>query len=81
MAPSATVQVASHEGANGHSKKATSNGLKKSGALDSKFPYLENTPAIGREYGSTNIVDDLLNAPDADDLLRDLAITSKHLVP
>ncbi|KAF2847459.1 taurine dioxygenase family protein [Plenodomus tracheiphilus IPT5] len=48
---------------------------KKSGALDTKFKYEEATPVIGREYPSVNIVDDLLNAEDADALLRDLAIT------
>ncbi|RAL07908.1 TauD/TfdA dioxygenase family protein [Aspergillus homomorphus CBS 101889] len=48
--------------------------LKKSGALD-KFEYEETTPVIGREYPTVNIVDDLLNAPNADELVRDLAIT------
>ena len=51
--------------------------LKKSGALD-KFSFEETTPAIGREYPTTNIVDDLLNAENADELVRDLAITSKN---
>lgn len=46
------------------------------GALE-KFSYEETTPTIGREYPSLNIVDDLLNASNADDLIRDLAITSK----
>ncbi|KAI1651347.1 taurine catabolism dioxygenase [Daldinia loculata] len=44
------------------------------GALE-KFSYEETTPTIGREYPSLNIVDDLLNASNADDLIRDLAIT------
>lgn len=48
----------------------------KSGALDGKFKFEETTPVIGREYPSVNIVDDLLNAPNADELIRDLAITS-----
>lgn len=51
--------------------------LQKSGALDSKFKFEEATPVIGREYPSVNIVDDILNAADADELIRDLAITSK----
>ena len=57
--------------------------LKKSGSLDKKFRSEETTPIIGREYIDVNIVDDLLNAEDGDDLLRDLAITSmlKHLPP
>jgi hypothetical protein len=51
--------------------------LKKSGAID-KFQYEETTPAIGREYPTVNIVDDILGASNADELLRDLAITSMH---
>lgn len=35
------------------------------------------TPAIGREYYDVNIVDDLMNARDSDDRLRDLALASK----
>ena len=50
--------------------------LQLSGALD-KFAHEETTPVIGREYLNVNIVDDLLNAANADELLRDLAITSK----
>ncbi|KAK8065747.1 taurine dioxygenase family protein [Apiospora hydei] len=48
--------------------------LQLSGAL-SKFAYEETTPVIGREYLNVNIVDDLLSATNADELLRDLAIT------
>ncbi|KAH8885950.1 taurine dioxygenase family protein [Thozetella sp. PMI_491] len=55
-------------------KSAYPQPLRLSGALE-KFKYEESTPAIGREFFDVNIVDDLLNAPDADDLLRDLAIT------
>lgn len=50
--------------------------LKQSGSLD-KFDSEDVTPVIGREFPSANIVNDFLNAPDADALLRDLAITSK----
>ena len=49
--------------------------LKKSGALDHN-EFEDTTPIIGREYPKVNIVDDLLNANNADELLRDLAITS-----
>lgn len=49
--------------------------LKPSGALD-QFKFEESTPVIGREYPTLNIVDDLINASNADELLRDLAITS-----
>lgn len=52
--------------------------LELSGAL-AGFKYEETTPEIGREYLDVNIVDDLMKADNADDLLRDLAITSKYL--
>lgn len=48
--------------------------LKRSGALDA-FQFEETTPCIGREFIGVNIVDHLLNAENADELLRDLAIT------
>ena len=79
MAPSATLRVDSHPPTNGF---ATKNGrlepLKKTGALDTTFEFEDLTPSNGREY-KANIVEDLLDAPNADDLLRDLAITSKLL--
>lgn len=50
--------------------------LKLSGALD-QFDFEETTPVLGREFTNLNIVDDILNASNADELLRDLAITSK----
>ena len=50
--------------------------LKLSGALE-KFAHEDTTPTIGREFPGINIVDDLLNAENADELIRDLAITSK----
>jgi hypothetical protein len=49
--------------------------LKQSGALE-QFSYEETTPVIGREFLDVNIVDDFLNASNADELIRDLAITS-----
>lgn len=55
--------------------------LKVSGALD-HFKHEETTPIIGREFINVNIVDDLLNAENADERLRDLAITSMlYLLP
>lgn len=86
MSPSvATLPVDSHPPVNG---KAQANGssttkstfpkpLRKTGALDTNFRFEEVTPVIGREYPTVNIVDDLLNGKNADELLRDLAITSK----
>lgn len=85
MAPVAVLPVESHQPLNG--KHETNGGsaikseyrqpLRKVGALDSKFGFEEVTPVIGREYPTANIVDDLLNGPNADELLRDLAITSE----
>lgn len=49
--------------------------LKSTGALD-KFEFADATPSIGREYPKVNIVDDLLNAPNADELVRELGIAS-----
>lgn len=51
--------------------------LKLTGALD-KFSFEDTTPAIGREFLNVNIVDDLLNAENADELIRDVAITSNY---
>jgi hypothetical protein len=50
---------------------------KTSGALDSSFKFEETTPVIGREYPEVNIVDDILNAANAEELIHDLAVTSK----
>ncbi|KAL2133533.1 hypothetical protein VTI74DRAFT_2219 [Chaetomium olivicolor] len=47
--------------------------LKLSGALDS-YESFDVTPVIGREFPTANLVD-WLNAPNADELIRDLAIT------
>jgi len=49
--------------------------LKLSGALNA-FDHFDVTPVIGREYSNINLVG-LLRAPNSDELLRDLAITSK----
>ena len=51
--------------------------LKLSGALD-HLEYFDVTPVIGREYVNVDLVE-LLRAPNSDDLLRDLAITSTSL--
>jgi hypothetical protein len=51
--------------------------LQQSGLLNKKFEGDDLTPVIGREFAATNIVDDLMNATDADTLLQDLAITSE----
>lgn len=51
--------------------------LQLSGSLDS-FESFDVTPIIGREFPTANLVD-WLNAPNADELIRDLAITSMSL--
>jgi hypothetical protein len=79
MAPGLLAEVSDRtvEYSNGiHSKGIDRQPLKVSGALD-QFTFEEATPVIGREYPTLNIVDDLLNASNSDELLRDLAITSK----
>ncbi|EWC45646.1 hypothetical protein DRE_05207 [Drechslerella stenobrocha 248] len=40
-----------------------------------KFKFEDITPVIGTEFPEVNIVDDIINAPNTDELLRDLAIT------
>lgn len=49
--------------------------LKLSGALDAQEAF-DVTPIIGREFPKANLVE-WLNAPNSDELLRDLAITSE----
>ena len=82
MAPSALsdVQEQVTPVQNGHSKTPHREPLKISGALG-QFSYEETTPILGREYLNVNIVDDLLKGENADERLRDLAITSKHPIP
>lgn len=48
--------------------------LKLSGALD-KFHSFDVTPIIGREFTNVDLAE-WLHAPNSDELLRDLAITS-----
>lgn len=52
-------------------------GLESTGSLD-KFVWDDVTPVIGREFPETRIVEDILDQPNADELLRDLAITSMY---
>jgi hypothetical protein len=53
--------------------------LQLSGILD-KYESHETTPVIGREYPTIQIRD-LLNAPNSDELLRELAIISEYDLP
>lgn len=74
MAPVATSDLAVGSAPAG--KQSLPQPLKLSGALD-KFTTEDTTPVIGREFVNVNIVDDLLKAPNSDELLRDVAITSE----
>ena len=51
--------------------------LKLSGALNG-YRSFDVTPVIGREFPEADLKE-WLEAPNSDELLRDLAITSKHL--
>lgn len=51
--------------------------LKLSGVLD-QYEHFDVTPVIGREFPKADLVE-WLNAPNSDELLRDLAITSLFL--
>ena len=52
--------------------------LKLAGALDN-YESFDVTPVIGREFPKANLVE-WLNAPNSDELLRDLAITSQKTI-
>lgn len=78
MAPGLTSDIPIHSAAS-EETPSYPEPLKLSGALD-QFSFEDTTPVIGREFLNVNIVDDLLNGPDADERLRDLAITSKLLL-
>lgn len=49
--------------------------LQLSGTLD-KYPHHESTPVIGREYPTIQLKE-LLDAPNSDELLRELAIVGE----
>ena len=55
----------------------TAKPLQLSDALD-QFESFDVTPIIGTEYPTVNVVD-LLNAPNSDELIRDLAIKSNRI--
>jgi hypothetical protein len=48
--------------------------LKYSGSLD-KYEHFDVTPTIGREYPNLSLTE-LLDSPESETLIRDLAITS-----
>lgn len=59
------------------SKGVSREPLKLSGALDT-FEAFDVTPVIGREFPTANLTE-WLTAPNSDELLRDLAITSEFV--
>lgn len=75
-----TLDKVSLKGQNGHvdgstTSYATNGPMKPTGALD-KYESFDLTPVIGREFPDANLVD-WLQSPNADELLRELAYTSK----
>jgi hypothetical protein len=73
MAPSATevqVEVPIHPGKAGAAKPW----VKSTGALE-QYESFDVTPVIGREFPHANLVT-WLKAPNSDELLRELALTS-----
>ena len=77
MAPSAINQPENDRtNQNGHGKAAPKlrrEPLKNSGSIE-HLEYVDVTPIIGREYPTAKIKD-ILHAPNAEQQLRDLAIT------
>jgi hypothetical protein len=53
--------------------------LRLSGVLD-QYESFDLTPIIGREFPKANLKE-WLEAPNSNELLRDLAITSKDIEP
>ena len=51
--------------------------LKSNGSLDA-FESFDVTPVIGREFPNASLKD-FLRAPNSDDLLRELSLTSSYL--
>jgi len=77
MAPSIVEADSYQNGIDTKKALASRKPLKSSGSLDQSKSE-DITPAIGTEFPEANLVE-WLNAPNADELLRDLAIKSKPL--
>ena len=76
-APTETVQVAVNGESEGLQSETASYGkepLKLNGVLD-QFKSFDVTPIIGKEFPEASLRE-WLNAPNSDELIRDLAITS-----
>ena len=57
--------------------KLTKTPIQLTGALD-KFESFDVTPVIGKEFPKANLAQ-WLEAPNADELIRDLAVTGNYL--
>jgi hypothetical protein len=79
MAPVAVVQNGEahtngvHKGQNGHASSVKLP-MQSNGSLDD-YNFKDLTPCIGREFPTANLVD-MMNAPNSDELLAELAMTS-----
>jgi hypothetical protein len=76
MAPSA-IPVESVDRIEVQKLAQTREPLKSSGSLD-QYQTVDITPVIGTEFPDADIVE-WINAPNADERLRDLAIKSKPI--
>jgi len=75
-----TMPAKEHQGSDSNAKifrQSSRKPVQLSGAIE-HLRSEDLTPAIGREYYDVNIVDDLMNAEDSDDRLRDLALAGKR---
>lgn len=69
-----TQTIIGDAGAKSEGQQQSRKPLELTGALD-KFESFDVTPIIGREYVEGNLKE-WLEAPNSDELIRDLAITS-----
>jgi hypothetical protein len=79
MAPSATEPAQATTAIHPGKVAGTKPWVKSTGSLD-QYEHIEVTPAIGREYPHVNLVS-LLQAPNSEELLRELALTSRFSSP
>jgi hypothetical protein len=68
-----SATVPKHEDATQYMRKP----IQPTGALKA-FQHEDMTPTIGRAYYDVNIVEDLMDVPNSDDRLRELALISEQ---
>ena len=71
-----TITATSQETAAPQKQQSHRKPLELSGALD-QYESFDVTPVIGREFPNINLKE-VLRAPNSDELIRDLAITSRY---